>query len=97
MLYTEPLYRLGDPERCFGYADDLALVRIGKSLEETSRQLATDLGEVLQWGKDNAIAFDPGKSELQHFSRKQGPDSPNVSAGSYSVEPSIGAIRWLGI
>jgi hypothetical protein len=58
MLYTEPLYRLGCPDMRFGYADDIALVRTGKSLEETSRQLATDLEEVLQWGTDNAIAFD---------------------------------------
>ena len=87
MLYTEPLYRMGCPERRFGYADDIALTRIGGSIEETTRLIAADLVEILGWGRENAIAFDEKKSELQHFTRSHKQEHLSVEVDSHSVKP----------
>ncbi|RYC77063.1 hypothetical protein BFJ63_vAg20063, partial [Fusarium oxysporum f. sp. narcissi] len=36
LLYTEPIYRLGNPQGRFGYADDTAILSIGDTVDETS-------------------------------------------------------------
>ncbi|CZR45580.1 uncharacterized protein FPRO_14849 [Fusarium proliferatum ET1] len=36
LLYTEPIYRLGNPRGRFGYADDTAILSIADTLDETT-------------------------------------------------------------
>ncbi|KAF5724942.1 reverse transcriptase [Fusarium mundagurra] len=36
LLYTEPIYRLGNPQGRFGYADDADILSVGDTVEETS-------------------------------------------------------------
>ncbi|KID83882.1 Endonuclease/exonuclease/phosphatase [Metarhizium guizhouense ARSEF 977] len=55
LLYTEPIYRLGNPEGRFGYADDTAILCTGKSVEETSRTASEYLQELVNWGAANGI------------------------------------------
>ncbi|KAI9146760.1 putative RNA-directed DNA polymerase from transposon BS [Paramyrothecium foliicola] len=38
LLYTEPIYRLGNPKGRFGYADDTAILCVGDSLEVTAAE-----------------------------------------------------------
>ncbi|RFU78527.1 reverse transcriptase [Trichoderma arundinaceum] len=72
MLYFSPILKLNDPERRFGYADDVAIVAFGDNTVETTRILQYDLDDTLGWGNDNAITFDPEKAELIHFYRTRG-------------------------
>ena len=69
MLYIAPLFWLGVPARRFGYADDIALLAISKSLQDNCNSLQADAQEALQWGQAKGITFDPKKSELIHFTR----------------------------
>ncbi|KFG83505.1 hypothetical protein MANI_024888 [Metarhizium anisopliae] len=79
LLYTEPIYRLGNPEGRFGYADDTAILCTGPSLEETSRTASEYLQELLNWGATNGISFDPKKTEVMHFSpRRRKTEPPEV-------------------
>jgi hypothetical protein len=43
MLYISPLFRLGNPKRRFGYADDGAFLVISLSLEDNYRSLLSSL------------------------------------------------------
>lgn len=36
LLYTEPIYRLGNPKGRFGYADDAGILCTGSSVDETA-------------------------------------------------------------
>lgn len=97
MLYLEPLVKRGDSSLRFAYADDFALLRIGKNTRDTTRALSRDLADTLEWGRNNAVSFDPGKSELIHFSRSRKLAQLKVKTGDFEVSPSTDPVRWLGV
>ncbi|KID83767.1 reverse transcriptase [Metarhizium guizhouense ARSEF 977] len=96
LLYTEPIYRLGNPEGRFGYADDTAILCTGQSLEETSQTASEYLQELVNWGAANGISFDPEKTEVMHFSLRRRETELPVCHGDVEKQPEA-AMRWLGL
>ncbi|KFG77534.1 hypothetical protein MANI_024396 [Metarhizium anisopliae] len=96
LLYTEPIYRLGNPEGRFGYADNTAILCTGPSLEETSQTASEYLQELVNWGAANGISFDPKKTEVMHFSPRRRKTEPPVRHGDVEKQPEA-AMRWLGL
>ncbi|KJZ69641.1 hypothetical protein HIM_10980 [Hirsutella minnesotensis 3608] len=96
LLYTEPIYRLGNPEGRFGYADDTAILCVGQSLEQTSQKASEYLQELVNWGAANGISFDPEKTEVMHFSPRRRETKPPVRHGDVEKRPET-AMRWLGL
>ncbi|KJZ68765.1 hypothetical protein HIM_11849 [Hirsutella minnesotensis 3608] len=96
LLYTEPVYRLGNAQGRFGYADDTAILRVGNSLDETSAEASHHVRELVSWGAANGIAFDPEKTEVMHFSRTTPKTAPPVLHGEVEKRPDR-AMRWLGV
>ncbi|KAM4067567.1 reverse transcriptase (RNA-dependent DNA polymerase) [Hirsutella rhossiliensis] len=83
LLYTVPIYSIGEPNSRFGYADDVATLIRGRSLQETAARATRAAGELIQWGADNGVVFDPGKTEVIHFTRpRYKGDLPSVWHGS---------------
>ncbi|KAJ6439060.1 reverse transcriptase [Purpureocillium lavendulum] len=95
-LYIAPIYRLGNSDGRFGYADDTAMLRTGRTLEETTALASQDMEELLAWGAANGVTFDPDKTEVMHFSRKKIPSRPSVFQGGTEIIPGD-AMRWLGL
>ncbi|KAI1839459.1 hypothetical protein JX266_014330, partial [Neoarthrinium moseri] len=97
MLYTEPICRqMGTRRRRFGYADDIAMLSIGRTLQETAQRGTEKLRKLIRWGRENAVEFDPGKTEIMHFSRKKNSDNPTVMHGAVE-KTAKDVMRWLGI
>ncbi|KJZ69074.1 hypothetical protein HIM_11543 [Hirsutella minnesotensis 3608] len=96
LLYTEPIYRLGNSEGRFGYADDTAILCVGDSLDETSAEASHHIRELLSWGAANGISFDPEKTEVMHFSRMKPKTAPPVLHGEIEKRPDQ-AMCWLGV
>ncbi|KAL9561813.1 hypothetical protein ACKAV7_014075 [Fusarium commune] len=48
LLYTEPIYRLGNPQGRFGYADDTAILSIGDTVDETSAMASSSIAEMVR-------------------------------------------------
>ncbi|PWI64325.1 hypothetical protein PCL_11268 [Purpureocillium lilacinum] len=95
LLYTEPIYRLGNPKGRFGYADDTGILCVGNSLEMTANRASRYVSELVTWGAANGISFDPAKTEVMHFCRTKPKVSPPVfHEGERRPEK---AMRWLGI
>ena len=103
MLYLAPLFHIGTPKARFGYADDVALLATSPSLDTNSKTLSDSLQEALNWGSLEGITFDPGKSELMHFSRRRADQDPTItpSVAAGPIQVSEGStrpyLRWLGI
>ncbi|KZZ88524.1 reverse transcriptase [Ascosphaera apis ARSEF 7405] len=108
LLYTAPLHHLALRSSSFGYVDDVALLARGTSVEDTVQDLAADVETLLTWAKENAVSFDPKKSELLHFTRKRRPGTqvnPGISlpatadrpAWAIDAVPRDGCVRWLGV
>lgn len=88
ILYLEPLFKLNSPKQAFGYADDVAFLRTGSTLERSTAKLATNLEAALEWGTQNGISFDPEKCELQYFTRKNGPSNLRLKLESLNISPN---------
>lgn len=73
MLYIDSILRIGKQKGNFSYADDIAILQTGRTLTECTEQLTQDLGKLLEWGKENALSFDSGKTELQRFNQAPRP------------------------
>ena len=91
------------PRLKFGYADEVALLRISPSLHHNTQSLKFDVEEVFNWGLQENLSFDHEKSGLIHFSRRRSdPDSiatPCVNLVFFTVSEETGRpyTRWLGI
>jgi hypothetical protein len=96
LLYTEPIYRLGDAQGRSGYADDVATLSVGDSAEATVAEATRKIDELVAWGAANGIAFDPDKTEVIHFSRRPARNAPAIRHGDHEKQPGA-ALRWLGI
>ncbi|CCE33119.1 uncharacterized protein CPUR_07042 [Claviceps purpurea 20.1] len=86
MLYLAELFAL-DSQLRFGYADDVAMYRVGKDLEESSEALKADIRKVLDWGATNKVVFAPDKYELIHITSSRTPDNPSIDLGSQVITP----------
>ncbi|RKK08478.1 hypothetical protein BFJ66_g17778 [Fusarium oxysporum f. sp. cepae] len=96
LLYTEPIYRLSNPQGRFGYADDTAILCVGDTVEETSAAASRSVEEMVRWGAANGVSFDPKKTEVMHFSRSKLGTTPAIRHGDFEKHPEA-AMRWLGI
>ena len=96
LLYTEPIYRLGNPQGRFGYADDTAILSIGDTVDETAAMASSSIDEMMRWGATNGVSFDSKKTEVMHFSRNKLRTALAVRHGDIEKHPEP-ALRWLGI
>ncbi|RKK38586.1 hypothetical protein BFJ69_g18592, partial [Fusarium oxysporum] len=96
LLYTEPIYRLGNPRGRFGYADDTAILSVGDTVDETTAMASSSIAEMVRWGAANGVSFDTKKTEVMHFSRSKLSTAPAVRHDDVEKHPES-ALRWLGI
>ncbi|RKK09713.1 hypothetical protein BFJ65_g16158 [Fusarium oxysporum f. sp. cepae] len=96
LLYTEPIYRLSNPQGRFGYADDTAILCVGDTVEETAAAASRSVEEMVRWGAANGVSFDPKKTEVMHFSQSKLETAPAIRHGDVEKHPEA-AMRWLGI
>lgn len=81
----------------FCYADDLGLLFIGDTLEETSQELTKVYNAITALGAESGLPFSIERTEIQHFSRQKEPPIPTVYLpGIGAIPPSL-YTRWLGI
>ncbi|KAH7464560.1 hypothetical protein FOMA001_g17648 [Fusarium oxysporum f. sp. matthiolae] len=96
LLYTEPTYRLGNPQVGFGYADDTAILSIGDTVDETTAMAYSSIAEMVRWDAANGVSFDTKKTKVMHFSRSKLRTAPAVRHSDVEKHPES-ALRWLGI
>lgn len=63
-LYISTLIRDGTPNSRFGYADDIAIVRICNSPREEVAAAQEELDKLIELASAHMIGFDPSKAEL---------------------------------
>ncbi|APA09338.1 hypothetical protein sscle_05g041080 [Sclerotinia sclerotiorum 1980 UF-70] len=95
---------MGEDTVKFGYADDVAILAASKSLTDNVKRITSRVDEILKWGTSEGITFEPGKSELIHFSKHKIDQDPNttptVNIGNLIIKELNNGrpyLRWLGI
>lgn len=100
MLYIATLISDGTINCRFGYADDLAIIRIGKNACEAVKAVQEEVEKIIQLASTQMINFDPSKSELLIFGggTKKKLDTSNltVRVGEQTITASP-HIRSLGV
>jgi ribonuclease HI len=106
MLFIQPMFFLGSLQRKrarSGYADDIALLCAGASLEENITTLQEDFKLLHTWADCEGLTFDIAKSELAHFSRRKNSSNPSIRLETghqihlLAATPRDRSIRYLGI
>ena len=101
MLYIAPIFKIEGLQKSFGYANEIVVLEISASLQENSNKISATINDALAWGTKEGIIFDPGKSELLHFSRKHRDKgvSPHVHTSQFSISenPQKPFLKWLGV
>ncbi|RAL59049.1 hypothetical protein DID88_009077 [Monilinia fructigena] len=91
MLYLAELLNQDQALR-FGYADDIALYRIGNTLEENVTAITQDVRRIEAWGLANKVAFAPEKLEMMHFTRRRHTHAPEaVISPTLTIQPTTSA------
>ena len=75
-VYFEPILQEANKGPCkvTGYADDFAMSVAGPDLE-TVRQVAQNtVSEIVKFGKDHGVEFNPIKTEVMHLGKNPEPD-----------------------
>jgi hypothetical protein len=105
-LFIQPMFFLGTLQRKrarMGYADDIALLSAGTSLENNILVLQEDFKLLNSWAAGEGLTFDTVKSELAHFTRRRCSNNPPIEldtgAGTHLIDavPLGGAMCYLGI
>ncbi|KAL1956834.1 hypothetical protein VTO42DRAFT_6784 [Malbranchea cinnamomea] len=103
-LFIQPMFVLGTLVRKrarMGYADDIALLSAGASLEDNIQVLQEDFKLLNSWAADEKLTFDTGKPELAHFPRRRC-NNPAIELDTWTETHSNavcldGAVCYLGI
>ena len=106
MLYLAEILRQ-DPTLRFGYADDICLYRVSKSLDTNVQLLAQDMRQIKAYARENRIEFAPEKMEMIHITKQRNTNyhppcvvdeeliiMPITTAPKKNEQP---ALRWLGV
>jgi len=81
------------------FVDDIGWLPEGKGEEEVAAKLSEAAAAAMEWGKNNGVAFDQGKTEAAIFWRKRkGTEAKaKVIVGEEEVAFNKDATRWLGV
>ena len=100
MLYIAVLFKDHGLTSRFGYADDLAIIRVGSTAAEAIAAVQEDLDSLVLLAREHRIEFDPAKSELLVTGggprKKINTANLSILVKDRRIEPSP-HIRWLGV
>jgi len=89
----------GKQDMCLGYVDDMALVVVGSSFEETHQMLKDMMmrpGGAYEWSDSHNSKFKTSKSVLVNFSRKQGISQPMLDLQGSLIAPQP-SHKFIGV
>lgn len=78
------------------YIDDFSISITSTSARKNVRQLEEIASSLFVQAAAQKVAFDPGKTELIHFSRQREPILEGVRVGGLLIAPKQ-LVKWLGI
>ena len=76
--------------------DDFAITVVSNSARNNCRKLKQIAEHLVSLGKENAIEFDIGKTELIHFHNKHTEVQNSLEFLGTTIQPKK-VVRWLGI
>lgn len=80
------------------FLDDVAWIAVGTTVDEVKTKLELCAKSTIEWGKENAVVFEPEKSEAIIFTRKNNIKAEgSIIVDGHPVTFSTEPVRWLGV
>ncbi|KAI0994968.1 hypothetical protein K3495_g13212 [Podosphaera aphanis] len=96
LLYMAEPMRSGNTKARFSYADDVGILGIGRTIQESAEKAQQEVDSLLDWAQRNAVLFEVAKSEVIQFPGRAQEGSVEIRINGNLVEPAE-HIRWLGV
>ncbi|KAI0997120.1 hypothetical protein K3495_g11067 [Podosphaera aphanis] len=96
LLYLVESMRSGNTRARFSYADDIGILGVGRTINESAAAVQDEVNSLLKWANDNAVAFDIEKLEVVQFSGRGREEPVGIQIGHTRIEPAE-HIRWLEV
>ncbi len=91
-------YNSDDATTSVGYIDDIAIVAVGDTTEETRDLLRTALEKAQDWTTKHASVFAPDKFQLTHFTRARTRiDTQQTLQSPWGEIPPKPTCKYLGV
>lgn len=71
ILYLAEPMRSGNSISRFGYADDIGILSVGRTITDSADAAQREVGSLLKWARENAVSFDTEKSQVVQFNRRR--------------------------
>lgn len=96
LLYLAEPMKCGNLRARFGYADDIGILGVGRTVKESATKAQQEVDSLLEWSRNNGVSFDKQKSEMIQFQGRRREDPVSTTVYDRVIEPAD-HIRWLGI
>jgi hypothetical protein len=98
LLYISTLYEELERDGLIivGFADDTNLLVASRDVAENCRRLGRAYQTCEAWASRHGMVFEPGKSELIHFTREHAASQQRIRLGDAEVAPKE-STRFLGV
>ena len=96
LIYIRKIYREQGDSSLLTFIDNFIIIVISNSGRNNCRKLKQIAEHLVSLGKENAIEFDIGKTELIHFHNKHTEVQNSLEFLGTTIQPKK-VVRWLGI
>ena len=80
------------------FLDDVGWIASGNTIQEVAETLERCAQGCIQWGTNNAVNFEPDKSEAILLTRKRRIDEgTTINVGGHKISLGRKPVRWLGV
>jgi len=94
LLYVRDI--VAEVEFQLSYIDDFYIAVTSNSARKNCIALESIVERLFTLARNQAVQFDPGKTELIHFTTRRNTPQDSVRLGDITIEPKP-VVRWLGI
>ena len=95
-IYCNDFKKLLENDNYVLYADDTAMVYVGKDLDELTVHVNNEMEKVSDWCKFNKLSLNPSKSEFMIITNKELNIIPKISINSHEIK-CVNSVKYLGI
>lgn len=96
ILYLAEAMSSGNSISRFGYADDIRILGIGRTITDSADAAQREVDSLLNWARENVVSFDTEKSEVVQFNRRRHENPVGIQVNGTEIMPAE-HIRWLGV
>ena len=79
-MYFDPVLQMANrgPSKVMGYADESLMIFTGIDKTTMSNLTQDKINEIVEYGRDRGIAFNPKKTEVMYLGKSHGAENPQT-------------------